>query len=59
MKNLRFAAQKFEKEFYYMVHIIMDESQKQVEEDFDLREYDDKKVNYMKLGQLVSELGYL
>lgn len=28
-------------------------------EDFNLREYDDRRLNYMKLGQLVSDLGYL
>jgi hypothetical protein len=43
-----YAAQKFEKEFYYMVHIIMDEGPR--DEDFNLREYDNKTLNYMKLG---------
>jgi hypothetical protein len=47
----KYAAQKFEKEYYYMVHQIMDEAQRRSEqEDFNLRDYDDKKLNYMKMG---------
>lgn len=43
-----------------MVHQIIDESFRRNEaEDFDLREYDDKKINYVKLGQLLNELGYI
>lgn len=67
--NTRFAAQKFEKEFYYLIHQIMmginngeDEQQQNGEEpnqDFNLREYDDKKLNYVRLGQLLTDLGYI
>jgi len=42
-----------------MVHIIMDEAEQPRDEDFNLREYDDKRLNYMKLGQLATDLGYL
>ncbi len=45
-----------------MVHILMEENNPTDEEedpDFDLRQYDDKKLNYMKLGQLLTEMGYI
>eukprot|EP00347_Sterkiella_histriomuscorum_P013308 403365213 len=62
--NSKFAAQKFEKEFYFLVHHIISEvsgnqDQEEPNQDFNLREYDNKKINYVKVGQLMSELGYI
>ncbi len=45
-----------------MVHQIMAElnaNQEEQSQDFNLREYDHKNINYVKLGLLMTELGYI
>ncbi len=61
INNLRYAAQKFEKEFYFAVYQILGENQNLEDEtqEINVKDFDDKTLNYVKLGQLMSELGYL
>jgi hypothetical protein len=57
---MKYAASKFEKEFYFISHHIMSEEglQEGIEE-LSIKELEQKKLNYVKLGQLLTELGFI
>ena len=55
-KNAKYAARKFEKEFYFISHAILEEYNESSQNDendeqlINIAELDEKRINYVKLG---------